>query len=135
MGASPLKFMLLVYGVYSTDSTTPSWQTLGAPGASLSVAQMDWIWANYLNTPAEKNDVRVAPLLAPMIGGALLLWFSWHAIFWTMGAAALIGSKAEGHAAKQKILRDAGVFVADGAGQVVEAMRAALASRKQTAAR
>ena len=29
----------------------------------------------------------------------------------------------------------AGVFVADGAGQVVEAMRAALASRKQTAAR
>ena len=33
-GASPLKFMLLVYGVYSTDSTTPSWQTLGAPGAS-----------------------------------------------------------------------------------------------------
>ena len=50
-------------------------------------------------------------------------------------AAALIGSKAEGHAAKQKMLRDAGVFVADGAGQVVEAMRAALASRKQTAAR
>ncbi|PKD78379.1 MFS transporter, partial [Escherichia coli] len=33
----------------------------------------------------------IAPLLAPMIGGALLLWFSWHAIFWTMGAAALIG--------------------------------------------
>ena len=42
-------------------------------------------------------------------------------------AAALIGSKAEGHAAKQKMLRDAGVFVADGLGQVVEAMRAALA--------
>ncbi len=42
-------------------------------------------------------------------------------------AAALIGSKAEGHAAKQKMLRDAGVFVADGPGQVVEAMRAALA--------
>ena len=34
----------------------------------------------------------IAPLLAPMIGGALLLWFSWHAVFWTMGAAALIGS-------------------------------------------
>ena len=42
-------------------------------------------------------------------------------------AAALIGSKAEGHAAKQKMLRDAGVFVADGLGQVVEAMRAAMA--------
>mgnify|MGYP003352666949 CR=1 FL=1 len=42
-------------------------------------------------------------------------------------AAALIGSKAEGHAAKQKMLRDAGVFVADGLGQVVDAMRAAMA--------
>jgi len=42
-------------------------------------------------------------------------------------AAALISSKAEGHAAKQKMLRDAGVFVADSLGEVVAAMRAALA--------
>ena len=42
-------------------------------------------------------------------------------------AAALIGSRSEGHAAKQKMLRDAGVFVAAGLGQVVEATRAALA--------
>ena len=42
-------------------------------------------------------------------------------------AAALIGSRAEGHAAKQKMLRDAGVFVADGLRQVVPATRAALA--------
>ena len=42
-------------------------------------------------------------------------------------AAALIGSKAEGHAAKQKMLRDAGVFVADSLGEVVAAMHAALA--------
>ena len=42
-------------------------------------------------------------------------------------AAALIGSKAEGHAAKQKMLRDAGVFVADSLGEVLAAMRAALA--------
>ncbi|BBI92389.1 Bcr/CflA family multidrug efflux MFS transporter [Serratia symbiotica] len=34
----------------------------------------------------------IAPLLAPIIGGALLLWFNWPAIFWAMGAAALIGS-------------------------------------------
>lgn len=34
----------------------------------------------------------MAPLLAPMIGGLLLLWFSWHAIFWTISAAALIGT-------------------------------------------
>lgn len=34
----------------------------------------------------------IAPLLAPMIGGALLLWFNWHAIFWAMSVAALLGS-------------------------------------------
>ena len=44
-------------------------------------------------------------------------------------AAALIGSQAEGHAAKQKMLRDAGVFVADGLTQVVSATQRAL-SRK-----
>ena len=65
-GASLLKFMLLHYGVYSTDNTTPSWATHGT--GALTAAQMDWIWATYLNTPAEKADVRVAPLLAPMYG-------------------------------------------------------------------
>lgn len=34
----------------------------------------------------------VAPLLAPMLGGALMLWFSWHAIFWAMAIAALIAA-------------------------------------------
>ncbi|WP_127959578.1 Bcr/CflA family multidrug efflux MFS transporter [Serratia microhaemolytica] len=34
----------------------------------------------------------IAPLLAPMIGGVLLSWFDWHAIFWTISAAALLGS-------------------------------------------
>jgi succinyl-CoA synthetase alpha subunit len=43
-------------------------------------------------------------------------------------AAALIGSKAEGHDAKQKMLRDAGVFVAAGLTGVVDAMRQALAA-------
>jgi succinyl-CoA synthetase alpha subunit len=41
-------------------------------------------------------------------------------------AAALIGSKAEGHAAKLALLRDAGVHVADAVGGVVSAMRSAL---------
>lgn len=34
----------------------------------------------------------VAPLLAPMLGGVLLLWFSWHAIFWTLAGLSLIAS-------------------------------------------
>jgi succinyl-CoA synthetase alpha subunit len=49
-------------------------------------------------------------------------------------AAALIGSKAEGHAAKIAMLRAAGVHVADGLGQVVAATAAALASRTRAAA-
>jgi succinyl-CoA synthetase alpha subunit len=42
-------------------------------------------------------------------------------------AAALIGSKAEGHAAKTAMLRDAGVQVAMGLGQLVAAAQRALA--------
>ena len=66
-GASPLSFMLLLYGVYSTDNTTSSWAELGI-GTGLSAAQMDWIWANYLETPSQRTDWRVAPLTAPMAG-------------------------------------------------------------------
>jgi succinyl-CoA synthetase alpha subunit len=50
-------------------------------------------------------------------------------------AAALIGSRAEGHTAKTALLREAGVKVADGLEQVVPATQAALAARrKKTAA-
>lgn len=34
----------------------------------------------------------IAPLLAPMIGGAVLIWFNWHAIFWILALAALLAS-------------------------------------------
>ena len=67
-GASPLSFMLLIYGVYSTDNSTPSWAELGTGSYGLSAAQMDWIWATYLNTPEECTDWRVAPLMANMAG-------------------------------------------------------------------
>ncbi|MCW5603174.1 MAG: CoA-binding protein [Burkholderiales bacterium] len=49
-------------------------------------------------------------------------------------AAALIGSRAEGHAAKTTLLREAGVHVADGLEQVVAAMQKALASRRRATA-
>ena len=32
----------------------------------------------------------IAPLLAPIVGGWLLLLWSWHAIFWTISAAAVV---------------------------------------------
>lgn len=34
----------------------------------------------------------IAPLLAPILGGALLIWFNWHAIFWSMSLAALFAA-------------------------------------------
>lgn len=34
----------------------------------------------------------VAPLLAPIIGGALLVVFNWHAIFWIMSLTALVAT-------------------------------------------
>lgn len=48
----------------------------------------------------------VAPLLAPMIGGALLLLFSWHAIFWTMAAAALVGAVLVGFFIKETLPKE-----------------------------
>ncbi|MFP3499880.1 MFS transporter, partial [Pseudomonas sp. SIMBA_059] len=32
----------------------------------------------------------IAPLLAPIIGGWLLVFWSWHAIFWALAGAALV---------------------------------------------
>ena len=34
----------------------------------------------------------IAPLVAPMAGGAVLAWFSWHVIFWILALAALLAS-------------------------------------------
>ncbi|MDR0218050.1 MAG: Bcr/CflA family multidrug efflux MFS transporter [Enterobacteriaceae bacterium] len=34
----------------------------------------------------------IAPLLAPMLGGMMLVWFSWHAIFWSIAIAAVIAT-------------------------------------------
>ena len=34
----------------------------------------------------------IAPLVAPIVGGAVLVWFSWHAIFWILAVAALLAS-------------------------------------------
>lgn len=34
----------------------------------------------------------IAPLVAPMAGGAVLVWFSWHVIFWILALTALLAS-------------------------------------------
>ncbi|CDH26103.1 Bcr/CflA family multidrug efflux MFS transporter [Xenorhabdus bovienii] len=32
----------------------------------------------------------IAPLLAPMLGGLMMVWFNWHAIFWSISVAGVI---------------------------------------------
>jgi acetyl esterase len=64
---SALRFMLLIYGVYSADSESPSWQRFGK-GAGLSQTQMRWIWETYLENPAQQSDWRVAPILGNLKG-------------------------------------------------------------------
>jgi acetyl esterase len=66
-GERALKFQLLIYGVYSTDSDSPSWQRFGQ-GAGLSQAQMRWIWETYLAKPEQQQDWRAAPILADLKG-------------------------------------------------------------------
>lgn len=68
-GESALKFQLLVYGVYSTDCDSPSWQRFGQ-GAGLSQTQMRWIWETYLANPEQRKDWRAAPILADLKGVA-----------------------------------------------------------------
>jgi acetyl esterase len=66
-GEKLLSFQLLLYGVYSTEVESPSWQRFGQ-GAGLSQTQMRWIFETYLESPAQQRDWRVAPILADLKG-------------------------------------------------------------------
>ena len=59
-GETAVRFQLLVYGCYSTDTESPSWQRFGR-GAGLSQTQMRWIWETYLERPEQQSDWR-APM-------------------------------------------------------------------------
>jgi acetyl esterase len=67
-GEAKLAFLLLVYGVYSTDADSDSWLRLGTGAYGLSRPQVGWILENYLSAPTQRDDWRVAPLLASMKG-------------------------------------------------------------------
>jgi acetyl esterase len=66
-GERSLAFMLLIYGCFSTDTESPSWQRFGQ-GAGLSQTQMRWIWETYLERPEQRDDCRAAPILANLAG-------------------------------------------------------------------
>ena len=66
-GQRELGFMLLIYGCFSTDTESPSWQRFGQ-GAGLSQTPMRWIWETYLERPEQRDDWRAAPILANLAG-------------------------------------------------------------------
>src|ERR1700757_1802687 len=68
-GQRELGFMLLIYGCFSTDTETASWQRFGQ-GAGLSQTQMRWIWETYLERPEQRDDWRAAPMLGDLKGVA-----------------------------------------------------------------
>jgi len=66
-GQREVGFMLLIYGCFSTDTESPSWQRFGQ-GAGLSQTQMRWIWETYLERPEQQGDWRAAPIRANLAG-------------------------------------------------------------------
>ena len=63
-----ISFLLLIYGVYLTNGDSDSWQRLGTGTYGLSRAHLSWIWENYLASPEQRRDYRVAPLEAKLDG-------------------------------------------------------------------
>ena len=68
-GERALRFQLLIYGCFSTDCDSPSWQRFGQ-GAGLNQANMRWIWETYLERPEQNQDWRAAPMLGDLKGVA-----------------------------------------------------------------
>jgi acetyl esterase len=64
-----LRFQLLIYGCYSTDTDSPSWRRFGQ-GTGLSQSSMRWAWETYLQAPEDWQDWRAAPLNADLSGSA-----------------------------------------------------------------
>ncbi len=64
-GEMALRFQLLIYGCFTTDCDSPSWQRFGQ-GAGLSQSGMKWAWQTYLEKPEQYRDWRAAPGLGDL---------------------------------------------------------------------
>lgn len=66
-GVHALRHLMLLYGVYSKDLSSPSWSRLsGLGGHGLSTTSMAAYWASYLGE--DEDDWRVQPLHAGLAG-------------------------------------------------------------------
>lgn len=69
----PLVLQLLFYPGCAAHQDTPSHQTF-AHGFVIEEPHISWFFNNYVNTPADRDDWRFAPLLAPDVDGLAPAW-------------------------------------------------------------
>ena len=71
----PLALQLLIYPGTSPDQSTPSHRELGM-GYLLESPLIDWFFAQYLRTPADRQDWRFAPLVHPDLRQVAPAWIA-----------------------------------------------------------
>lgn len=69
----PLALQLLIYPGTTAHQDTDSHRRF-AHGPVLDGAVISWFFAQYVNTPADRDDWRFAPLLAPDVEGVAPAW-------------------------------------------------------------
>lgn len=69
----PLALQLLFYPGCAAHQDTPSHKTFGQ-GFVIEEAHISWFFQQYVNTPADREDWRFAPLLAPDVDGVAPAW-------------------------------------------------------------
>jgi acetyl esterase len=69
----PLALQMLFYPCCAPHQDTPSHRRF-SKGFVLEKDQLDWFFGHYLRTPADREDWRFAPLLAPDVDGVAPAW-------------------------------------------------------------
>ena len=67
-GASPVKALGLVYGVFGDDFETQSYRAFGGGSWGLTTADMKAYFAHYLRDGADHGDARAVPMRADLTG-------------------------------------------------------------------
>lgn len=68
-GTEPaVRALLLNYGVYDTDFTRPSYARFGGGGYLLTLAEMEWMWSQYIGNAAGGRSPLARPLHADLAG-------------------------------------------------------------------
>lgn len=65
---TPVRALLLNYGVFARRSSPAAVQRLGGPGNMLTAEEMEGFWRNYLRDEADALDPLACPVLADLAG-------------------------------------------------------------------